>query len=72
MLCTSARQPLLHEYIGNTQHLSYVRLPGGDMDYAQWEGKQMGSYGEGAGAAYLFSRSGAVEGYVWEQDQVGR
>lgn len=40
------------------------------MDYAPWEGKQMGAYGEGAGAAYVFSRSPAVEGYVWEQDQV--
>lgn len=40
------------------------------MDYAQWEGKQMGAYGEGTGAAYVFSRSAAVEGYVWEQDQV--
>lgn len=43
---------------------------GGEMDYAPWEGKQMGAYGEGAGAAYVFSRSPAVEGYVWEQDQV--
>lgn len=42
------------------------------MDYAQWEGKQMGSYGEGAGAAYVFLRSTAAEGYVWEQDQVGK
>lgn len=40
------------------------------MDYAPWEGKQLGSYGEGAGAAYVFSRSPAAEGYVWEQDQV--
>lgn len=40
------------------------------MDYAPWEGKKMGAYGEGAGAAYVFSRSPAVEGYVWEQDQV--
>lgn len=40
------------------------------MDYAPWEGKQMGAYGEGTGAAYVFSRSAAVEGYVWEQDQV--
>lgn len=39
------------------------------MDYAPWERKQMGSYGEGAGAAYVFSRSAATEGYVWEQDQ---
>ncbi|CAM9763265.1 unnamed protein product [Pylaiella littoralis] len=42
---------------------------GGDTDYAPWEGKQMGSYGEGAGAAYVFSRSSAAEGYVWAQDQ---
>lgn len=42
------------------------------MDYAQWEGKQMGSYGEGAGAAYVFSRSAAAEGFVWAQDQVTR
>lgn len=42
------------------------------MDYAPWEGKQMGSYGEGAGAAYVFSRSPAAEGYVWQQDQVRR
>lgn len=40
------------------------------MDYAPWEGKQMGSYGAGAGAAYVFSRSPAAEGYVWAQDQV--
>lgn len=40
------------------------------MDYAPWEGKQMGSYGTGAGAAYVFSRSPAAEGYVWTQDQV--
>jgi len=40
------------------------------MDYAPWEGKQMGAYGAGAGAAYVFSRSPAVEGYVWKQDQV--
>lgn len=40
------------------------------MDYAPWEGKRMGSYGEGAGAAYVFSRSSAEEGYVWRQDQV--
>lgn len=39
------------------------------MDYAPWEQKQMGSYGEDAGAAYIFSRSAAAEGYVWEQDQ---
>lgn len=45
--------------------------PGGDTDYAPWEGKQMGSYGEGAGAAYVFSGSPAAEGYVWGQDQVG-
>lgn len=40
------------------------------MDYAPWEGKQMGAYGDGAGAAYVFSRSPAAEGYVWDQDQV--
>lgn len=41
------------------------------MDYAQWEGKRMGSYGAGAGAAYVFSRSPAAEGYVWAEQQVG-
>lgn len=45
-------------------------MSGGEMDYAPWEGKQMGSYGAGAGAAYVFSRSPAAEGYVWAQDQV--
>ena len=41
------------------------------MDYAPWEGKQMGAYGEDAGAAYVFSRSAAADGYIWRQDQVG-
>ncbi|CAM9102436.1 unnamed protein product [Scytosiphon promiscuus] len=50
-----------------TMEIRYVF--GGDSDYAAWEGKQMGSYGEGAGAAYVFSRSPAAEGYVWAQDQ---
>lgn len=45
-------------------------ITGGETDYAPWEGKQMGSFGEGAGAAYVFSRSSAAEGYVWAQDQV--
>eukprot|EP00752_Nemacystus_decipiens_P003960 g3626.t1 len=50
-----------------TMEVRYVF--GGEMDYAPWEGKQMGSYGAGAGAAYVFSRSPAAEGYVWAQDQ---
>ena len=45
-------------------------MSGGETDYAPWEGKQMGSYGAGAGAAYVFSRSPLAEGYVWAQDQV--
>lgn len=47
-------------------------ITGGDMDYAPWEAKQMGSEGRGAGAAYVFSRSAAAEGFVWGQDQVHR
>lgn len=56
------------------QYLLYTTLvpksTGGSMDYAPWEGKRIGSYGEGAGVAYVFSRSAAAEGYVWGQDQV--
>ncbi|CAM9924718.1 unnamed protein product, partial [Discosporangium mesarthrocarpum] len=42
---------------------------GGSMDYAPWEGKRMGAYGHGAGAAYVYSRSSGSVGSIWTEKQ---
>ncbi|CAM9476002.1 unnamed protein product [Chrysoparadoxa australica] len=53
---------------GASVSVSYIS--GGEMDYAPWEGKALGSYGAETGAAYVLNQHFEAGGSIWLETQI--